>query len=149
MYVLLTFLTLGAHAQRGLQYLVCVCMFVFVSICLSVCPSDTLFLGHSNLTHWKKIPMALAQHCPNCSKKGFHDTHFIQKLWHHFLACKILRGFGSIQQSLLRVLKRLNNKLNATCTCHRIRCKSAGFFLFMCFSLYLALKSLLHTFSYT
>ena len=31
-------LTLGAHAQRGLQYLVCVsvCLFVCLSVCLSV-----------------------------------------------------------------------------------------------------------------
>ena len=33
--------TLGAHAQRGLQYLVCVsvCVCVCVSVCLSVCLS--------------------------------------------------------------------------------------------------------------
>ena len=33
LYVLLLLLTLGAHAQRGLQYLVC------HSVCLSVCLS--------------------------------------------------------------------------------------------------------------
>ena len=33
-------LTLGVHAQRGLQYLVCVC----VSVCVCVCVSVTQFL---------------------------------------------------------------------------------------------------------
>ena len=33
----LTLLTLGAYALRGLQYLSCVCVSVYLSVCLSVC----------------------------------------------------------------------------------------------------------------
>ena len=30
-------LTLGAHVQRGLQYLVCVCVCVCMCVCMCVC----------------------------------------------------------------------------------------------------------------
>ena len=39
-----SYLTLGAHAQRGLRYLVCVC----VCVCLCVCPR--LFAIYAQLT---------------------------------------------------------------------------------------------------
>ena len=41
-YIAITSLTLGAHAQRGLQYLVCVS--VCVSVCVCVCVSVTQHL---------------------------------------------------------------------------------------------------------
>ena len=41
-------LTLGAHAQRGLRYLVCVC--VCVSVCVCVCYSTSHF-SHDYLCH--------------------------------------------------------------------------------------------------
>ena len=48
-------LTRGAHAQHGLQHLVCVC--VCVCVCACVCLSDALFLEHGKLIHWKEGAM--------------------------------------------------------------------------------------------
>ena len=47
-------LTLGAHAQRGLQYLSCVCVHVCVCVCVS-----TLILPLSSMLHQKRILVAL------------------------------------------------------------------------------------------
>ena len=63
-------LTLGAHAQRGLLYLVC------LSVCLSVCLmpyfSDTV-----NLCVEMKVPLASVQHGADFYKKGFSYKCFV------------------------------------------------------------------------
>ena len=80
--VISTIFTLGAHAQRGLWYLVCVW----------VCLSDALYLRRSRLIRLREVhvQMALLQHGADFYKNGFSYKRFIQKLWRYLLTRDIL-----------------------------------------------------------
>ena len=123
-------LTLGAHAQRGLRYLiglcvccVCVCVCVCMSVCLMPYFSDTVSLHVE-----RKVPMALVRHCADYYKKGFCDRRFIHKLWCHLLTHDILRGYCSVIPRSFSTAepskgpKKANNRLNATL--NTTRCKA-------------------------
>ena len=90
-------LTLGAHAQRGLRYLVCVCVCVFVCVSTTICDLRS--------TNWKiKDTIALSVKIASKLKSDFSYKCLNRKLRHLYSPRRIRHFISRFVYSLLHLL---------------------------------------------